>query len=130
MLYAGIDATAVDQAPVRGYAPLQGLYFVFWILVAAFVLLDLLIGTLVATYDEIANQDEGVVLMSEQQKSWAVAMEQLIALKPRPLATPPDGHFGRWCFTLIHEPRFESVVLGAILVNTCLLYTSPSPRDS
>lgn len=46
VMYASIDASSVEHAPVRDYAPIRSLFFVGWILLAGFMLLDLFIGEL------------------------------------------------------------------------------------
>lgn len=121
LLFAGIDASEIDHAPVRDYNVAQSLYFVLWILLGSLVLLDLFTGTLISTYDEIHKEEDGLALLTEQQFHWTIAMEQFIALRPKVLAKCPSDAGRAWCFQLVQRKQFEQVILMAILLNTALL---------
>ena len=74
---AGIDATGIEMAPVRDAAPVQSLYFVGWIALGSFCLLNLFVGVLVSTFTEIRAKEEGAHYMSESQQQWADATRQV-----------------------------------------------------
>ena len=99
LMYAGIDATGVDMAPLRDAHPAQGLFFVAWILLGSFLLLDLFVGTLVSTYEEIktAEEQDGA-LLTDEQREWVEVMERLVALRPKVyVPCPTDPTTGAVC---------------------------------
>ena len=121
VLYAGIDATSIEHAPIRDHAPARSLLFVVWMLLAGFMLLDLFIGSLVDAYNEIQAEEDGTALLTEGQKRWTIAMEHLVSLQPRRFARRPTNPCRAWCFDMCRHPRFDTAILIVIVFNTALM---------
>ena len=121
VMYAGIDATGVDTAPVRDYAPARSFYFVLWIFVGSFVLLDLFIGSVVITYNEIQQEDDGWAILTKEQQAWTAAMEYLLLLQPKLHIKVPSDPCRAWCYHTCQQKRFDYFITWSILVNTGLM---------
>ena len=61
IMYSGVDAVGVDQEPKRDYSKWNVLYFVAFLLLAGFVVLNMLVGIVVENFHKC--QDE---LLKEQ----------------------------------------------------------------
>ena len=125
VMFAVIDAKGVDVAPERDAQPANALFLIAWVVMGAMCLVNLFVGVLVETFDTIRKKEDGVKIMSEGQKQWAEAMEQMLATKPkrRPAHPAPEQCCG-WrvrCHRLATSPRFEMAILGVILFNTLLM---------
>jgi hypothetical protein len=126
VLFAGIDAVGVSEAPVRDHAPSQALFSIVWILVGSLCLLNLIVGVLMSTFHDIKRREEegselGLV-MTEKQRAWVDVVSQLLAVvKPRARAPCPTHPWRAACHRLATWARFESVMLVVIVFNTCLM---------
>jgi len=121
VLYRGIDATEVDVAPQRDAKLENSLYFVLWIVLGSYCLLNLFVGVLVTTFYEIRAKEEGLSFVSEAQKRWGDTMGQLLTLRPvQRLPCPPDP-IGSRCWRIAKSRHFDAYILCVILLNTLLM---------
>ena len=70
VLFACIDATRVGHAPERDANPANAFFLMLWVMVGNMCLVNLLVGVLVETFDQVRRQEEGVAIMSSSQKQW------------------------------------------------------------
>ena len=70
VLFACIDATEVDHAPERDANPANAGFLMLWVMLGNMCLVNLLVGVLVETFDQVRRQEEGVAIMSSSQKQW------------------------------------------------------------
>ena len=120
-MIAGIDATAVESAPVRDHSLWQGLYFVVWTMVGGMFLVNLFVGVLVDTFATIRRLEDGGNIMSDGQRQWATAMERLMMLRPARYLGRPAGCVRGVAFTLVKLPRFDRFIVAVIFCNTALM---------
>ena len=122
-LFAGIDASDVGVAPRRDATPAHALFFIAWIVLGAFCLLNLLVGVLVSTYADIKrrSEDDGGVL-STKQRQWVAMIARFLEYTPKPRHPPPTQAWRRPCYNLaVLWPHFDSTILFVVLFNTVLL---------
>ena len=122
VLYATIDAVGVDAAPVRDHSLGQGLFVIAWLLLGAFLLLNLIAGVVVSTYGKMKNKtDGGGALMTERQRDWTEMMSQMLTLRPRRSAKCPSEPWRAACFHVVTHARFEVTIACVIFLNTLVL---------
>ena len=73
-MYSGVDAVGVDQQPQRDHSKWNVLYFVAFLLLAGFVVLNMLVGIVVENFHKCRNE-----LLKEQK----AAKNENIGLKDR-----------------------------------------------
>lgn len=56
IMYSGVDVVGVDQQPQRDYAKWNVLYFVAFLLLAGFVVLNMLVGIVVENFHKCQNE--------------------------------------------------------------------------
>ena len=121
VMYAGVDASNVDEAPVVGYSYAQSIFFVAWIVVGGMFVVNLFVGIIVDTFAAIRSEDDGSNLMDEAQSQWVDATERM--MQARPLRRPPcpAAPLRALCWHAIRWRHFDALVLCVILANTALI---------
>ena len=126
-MYNSVDATAVDARWVRDNAMGFAGYFVVYVLVGAFFVVNLFVGVVIDTFSNISAANEGRVLMTEGQQRYVDQMKILLKSRPPESSLVPEralmmlwGERGVCLkkiarFTLSHF--FEEFILGVIIVN-------------
>ena len=128
VMWAAIDATDVDQAPVRDNKPARALFFVLWIVLGSMMLLNLFVGVLVNVFADMKRKQEdgeekdGAGVMTDEQKQYVESMESMLELRPKRVAPRPSHSPCRArCYDIVHAPRFDNFVLGVIMFNTVVI---------
>jgi hypothetical protein len=119
----GVDATAALQPPSFDNNPWSSLYFIAFVFIAVFYLLNIVICTLVNTY----RKKTGSAYRTEEQRMWHDMMRLSFALKPKLLPIAPKYKLGRLAFDVIQSARFEVVSLAFIVlsaVTLCMEFSS------
>ena len=121
VLFASVDAVGVDVAPARDHAPWRTLFFVAWLALGAFLLLNLLAGMLVSTFADMKQADGGSVVLTERQRDWTETLSQWLELRPRRQVPCPSQPARAACHRLAMHRGFEGAVLALILFNTLVM---------
>ena len=124
LMYAGMDARGVDEAPVRTDFSPAALFFIAWMLVGTFIGLNLFIGAIVDTFSAIRSQSDGTVLMTTAQKQWTLLLRQSRSLGAQKVPRPPT-----WLAscrypvytTVVSSGFFEDFTLLLVVLNMALL---------
>ena len=100
VMYQGIDAVGVDEAPLRDASVASGLFFVLWIVVGGMFVLNLFVGVIVDTYTDVKEEDEGTKTMTDDQRQWRQIMAQSLSIQPVRRMRPPTNT----CRKAAHAP--------------------------
>ena len=73
IMHAGMDATRPGQPPEKNAAPQNALFFVFFIIVGSFVVLNLFVGVVIDTFQRISDETMGGAFMDARQRDWVSA---------------------------------------------------------
>lgn len=114
---ACVDATEKLSPPDFEHYPWYSLYFIAFVFIAVFYLLNIVISTLVNTY----RKKTGSAYRTEEQRLWHDMMRLAVALKPKMLPTVPKFRLGRVAFHVVHHPQFERVSLFFTILNAITL---------
>merc|ERR1719420_2537284 len=119
--------------PVRDVHEFYSFFFVAFILVGSFFVLNLCVGVIIDNFNKIKGKGGQLLFMTERQIQWCAA--QKIVLKRRiyfPLINldtlPP---WRRNLYDLVNSSVFDNVVMSCILLNTASMavkvFPAPSP---
>lgn len=126
VLAAGMDATGVDQAPVRNASPGNSIFFIACMCIVSFFGAELFTGVIIENY----RVSDGTAFMTESQRRWAEAKVQLSQKKaPRPLRPLSSNGCVRWCQQATRHPKFEPFIMCMIGLNLVLLLMAHDPMD-
>ena len=101
VMFAVTDATAADTAPERDVSLGNALFCLVWVFLGSSVLLNLFVGVLITTFSEVRRREEGTLLMSDEQKSWAETFTKLMTLRPVRHVPTPTAAWRAVCFRLL-----------------------------
>lgn len=129
VMYAAVDQRGIDAQPIRDSNTVWVLFFVFFLIIGAFFVLELFVGVVLDNFSKIRDE-KGRVLMTEAQKEWATTQAFVMKIKPwKKYRRPPPlsnsdtliTRITRWCYNFIMpdtNPYFERVITGCIIVGS------------
>ena len=122
-MYLGIDAVGVDVAGRLDYNMVHSLFFIAWVFLGGFVVLNVFVGVLIDTFATMNTlQRFGGIFTSHEQQHWVETLEAATIVRPQFRSKPPVGSPCRVAFyNLVTSKRFESAILGVILLNTACM---------
>ena len=121
-MYAGIEGSE-GILPILDAHPAAAIYFIIYVLVATFFLLNLFIGLLIDKFQE-AKRQEGTwtgIFLTPKQLKWVKLQEMIPKAKVTPSNPVPQNKLRRWCYLLASSPRFELAAMGCIVLNMIAL---------
>eukprot|EP00759_Apiculatamorpha_spiralis_P041563 PhF_6_TR40183/c0_g1_i1/m.59599/K04857/CACNA1S; voltage-dependent calcium channel L type alpha-1S len=120
-MYHAIDAQGIDIGPSRNANQANSLYFIVFVIVGGFFLINLFIGVLVDRFSAMKAQGEGFALMSNQQKDWVLVQKLLLRTAlPLPIE-PPVNIIRQHLHKLAFHPGFEVFFTIIIIINCGIL---------
>jgi len=125
VMYAAVDAEGVDMQPDRHANHMEWVvFFVAFIICGSFFVLNLFVGVVCDTFNEMKEQFGDNFLMTETQQEWVQMRKKINKLGPylkmHVLKQEPEGW--RLPFhTLVTKPKFDHVIMGCIIANTCFM---------
>merc|ERR1719197_22663 len=97
------------------------LYFIFVTLMCAFLLLNLFVGVVCNSYNELKNKTEregGGPLMTDAQQSWLETQKAALSDGPERRPVPPKkGTIKNKVFKLVEGHKFEMFIMAMIMLN-------------
>mmetsp|Transcript_31861 Transcript_31861/g.83285 ORF Transcript_31861/g.83285 Transcript_31861/m.83285 type:complete len:1767 (+) Transcript_31861:80-5380(+) len=94
-----------------------GIFFVMWIIFGCFVIVNLTIGIVVDTFGAIKQENDGLLLMSEDEADWVTAQKQVLAQRPLKAARQPTQPWRLNFYYLVTSTRFEIFIMAVIMAN-------------
>ena len=82
-MYQTMDIVGIGFQPRREFSPELGLYFVIFIIVAAWFNSNLFTGALLSTFKKLELEHKsGGLLMTDEQRQWVQLQRQMINTQP------------------------------------------------
>jgi hypothetical protein len=130
VMYTAVDATDPMWSEIRDIAWWWSWFFVLFIIVANFFLLNLCVGVIVDNYGRMKSEGEPV-LLTDAQAEWldlqkVVAKENMLFGLTNLQSIPP---FRRQMFFLTTDARFESFIMTCICLNTFVMAWKYFPEN-
>ena len=116
-LWAGMDARGAGIAPERNDSSAASAFFLAWMIVGAFISINLFVGAIVDNFTRIKKDSDGSATMTPEQQQWADAVRSMAANKAQKAAREPSWAPRRWVFMLVHSKGFEASVMTVIGLN-------------
>lgn len=122
VMNAAIDQRGMDMQPIRGANKAWTIYFISFILVGSFFLLELFVGAIVENFSHL-RQSRGYGLMTDAQRKWAATQSFVMKIKPERLLRRPAQMFRGRCYDLVMSKWFESFIIVVIAANSISIAT-------
>ena len=121
IMYSSIDAVSKEHAPIRDNNMYVGLFFVAFVVVGSFFVLNLFVGVVIHNYNEVKVREDGLHFLSGEQKLWIETQRMMLNFKPVVKMVVPADPRRRWIYSLVTTWAFEMVIGACITLNVILM---------
>jgi len=123
-MYNALDVTEKDMQPQKNANPGAFVYFLCFITLCAFSLLNLYVGVIFYQFSRIRLLSQtSSCFLTEEQKEWSEISKMALRLTPIIRPPRPKGFFPRFCWTVVKHNSFEPLILSCIVLNVCFMAT-------
>jgi hypothetical protein len=123
----GLQAAGNRHSTNEVFAPIL---FMAWIVLGAFILLNMTIGIVLDAFNRRQAENEGLTLLTDKQAEWVRVQKSIIATRPLKKLSPPKQRWRMPFYRVVTSDASDVLIMSAIVVNTCFLAVSTwSPED-
>lgn len=117
LLYVAIDSQAEDEGPSHNYRPMVAVFFIIYIIIIAFFMVNIFVGFVIVTFQ---NEGEQEYKNCELDKNQRNCIE--FALKAKPVRRYiPKARFQYKIWWFVTSQYFEYTIFVLIMINTLTL---------
>ncbi|GFY44623.1 muscle calcium channel subunit alpha-1, partial [Trichonephila inaurata madagascariensis] len=117
LLYVAIDSKAEDEGPYHNYRPMVAVFFIIYIIIIAFFMVNIFVGFVIVTFQ---NEGEQEYKNCELDKNQRNCIEFALKAKPvRRYIPKAKIQYKIWWF--VTSQYFEYTIFMLIMVNTLTL---------
>ena len=125
-LYDGIDSQPNSVGkftqPQRDANPWMAFFFVFFVVMGAFFVMNLFVGVIIDKFNEMKEKAEGgSVFLTEEQKNWVNIQKYLSDLRPMASAERPEEEWRAQVYDLVRKDEFDMFIMANILLNVLFM---------
>jgi hypothetical protein len=128
-MYAGTDGVAAHVTPYRDFFPMSAWFFVAFIFVGSFFILNLCVGVIVDNFESLKADGQDGIMLTDMQKQW---------MEARKACSKEKLYFGlthlenlsaprRGAYFLVSSSKFENFIMACILGNTGVMAMQTFP---
>mmetsp|Transcript_3541 Transcript_3541/g.12709 ORF Transcript_3541/g.12709 Transcript_3541/m.12709 type:complete len:1714 (-) Transcript_3541:989-6130(-) len=124
VMYAGVDADKedIDKQPLRDTNQWACIFFVVFIIVGSFFVMNLFVGVTIDKFNEMKEKQEGKsVFLTNEQRNWVSIQKLLVDIKPMRSFVEPEGALRKKVFHLIITDTFDGFILSMIMLNVVFM---------
>ena len=121
VMYSGMDATAVGEQPKEDNQRYMGLFFVLFMLVGSFFILNLFAGVVIDNFVTVEEEITGTAYLSDTQREWMKLKADLSRSKGKKLRKPPSNRVSTLCYQIVTSPSFDKVLVVVICLNIAVM---------
>ena len=125
VMYAAIDQTGQDMQPVRDNNRLWALFFIVFLVLGAFFILELFVGVIIENFSRL-REIKGQGVMTEAQRQWAATQQFVMRIKPEVLLRRPRLKLRALCYDFVmpgSNPWFDRFIVATIFANSIAIAT-------
>lgn len=116
-----VDSVGQEQQPKYENSFYAYFYYVVFIIMGSFFILNLFIGVIIENFNRLKQQyeDSGALgmFLTPGQRNWVNTLKKTYYRKPKKQFKRPQNKFRAWLFDLILQKKFEVFIMSVILVN-------------
>nr|XP_036218959.1 muscle calcium channel subunit alpha-1 isoform X1 [Bactrocera oleae]XP_036218960.1 muscle calcium channel subunit alpha-1 isoform X1 [Bactrocera oleae]XP_036218961.1 muscle calcium channel subunit alpha-1 isoform X1 [Bactrocera oleae]XP_036218962.1 muscle calcium channel subunit alpha-1 isoform X1 [Bactrocera oleae]XP_036218963.1 muscle calcium channel subunit alpha-1 isoform X1 [Bactrocera oleae] len=117
LLYVSIDSNEVDGGPIHNFRPIVAAYYIIYIIVIAFFMVNIFVGFVIVTFQNEGEQEYKNCDLDKNQRN---CIEFALKAKPVRRYIPKHGiQYKVWWF--VTSSSFEYTIFILIMINTVTL---------
>ncbi|KXZ52367.1 hypothetical protein GPECTOR_9g411 [Gonium pectorale] len=120
--YTAVDATGVDKQPIRNHRPAVLLFFITFVIVCTFFMLNLFVGVTLDKFTELqAERDRPGIPLTQQQQDWVECQRLLLQVKPQLKPARPAHKARAVLYDITMSKYFDGLVLSVVVINVAFM---------
>lgn len=128
-LVGAVDGVSPQRAMIRDYNPAAALFYIVYIFIMNFFIMNLYLGTIIKKFNEIQQELDGSEFLSYEQKEWIRTQKMLFLVKPRTRFTHPDSKFRGFFYKIVMNYKFDYLIQSLIVLNVIFMSLYSFPLD-
>lgn len=120
-MYMGMGTRGIGLTRLPGSKPYLSLFFITYIIVCSFFILNLFVGVVITTYYREKEQLGKNFLLTERQKKWLEAKLLIIEAKPKFYMRKPKQKWRQFFYSVVMHSLFEKFITLCIVLNILVL---------
>ena len=124
ILYVATDSTQIGMQPRRDNFPEAGLYFVIFIFLSSFAVINLFIGVLIHVF----GQASGAGLHTAAQRKWSLMKILIAQMRPTNIKARRRPGMRGFAYDIVTHASFEALVTLVILLNITAMLSNTTPE--
>eukprot|EP01062_Namystynia_karyoxenos_P068939 TRINITY_DN6409_c0_g1_i2.p1 TRINITY_DN6409_c0_g1~~TRINITY_DN6409_c0_g1_i2.p1 ORF type:complete len:2273 (+),score=828.29 TRINITY_DN6409_c0_g1_i2:84-6902(+) len=121
IMWNAADSVSSSEAPVRNNRPAVTVFFVVFVVVGAFFILNLFVGVVIFHYNEVKTKEDGLFFLTKEQKLWIDTQRMMLNFTPVPQMPLPPGACRQKFYHLCQSNSFEGIIGLCILLNVLVM---------
>lgn len=128
-MYAAVDGVAAGISQKRDYNQYAALYYISFIFLTDFFIMNLYLGAVVKKFNEIQEEIDGSFFLSSGQKEWVKTQKLLVSCSPKIRYLPPKNLLRNFFFNLVLDYKFEYFIQSVIILNIIFMSLMNYPLE-
>jgi len=135
VMYSAMDVPAeINQQPTQNRSWYFAIYFVTFVVIGSFLILNLFVGAVVDTFTSVKNEQNRIATMTDAQAEFVSSLRSMIVKRPTAVMRPPEGtgltaRLRMLCFAIVQfdfsgthtGAVFDAVVIQLICINILVM---------
>ena len=123
IMYQSIDAVSVDEAPQRDHNMFVGLFFVGFVVIGSFFILNLFVGFVIFNFAKVKAEEDGTGAfgVTAEQKLWLETQTMMLNFKPIVKMQSGKGRWRKVLHKITTSYQFEIAISVCILLNVFVM---------
>ena len=123
IMYQSIDAVSYDQAPQRDHNPWLGLFYVVFVVIGSFFILNLFVGFVIFNFAKVKAEEDGTGSMgvTAEQKLWLETQTMMLNFKPMVKMQAGTGKYRQFLHKVTTSTQFEIAISVCIVLNVMVM---------
>lgn len=121
VMYQAVDKTDIDMQPVRDTNVYWVLFFVLFMVVGAFFVMNLFVGVIIDNFNRMKAQMGSTAFLTVEQQMWVKTQHATNRISPIRLMKVPKHPTRLKIYMFVTAPRFDIFIMGCIILNTFLM---------
>ena len=117
IMYNSADIVGIDKQPIRDASKGMEMFYVCFIIVGGFFLLNLFVGVTIEKFSSMQEKNKGGVFLTPEQHEWQKVQKIIGSVWPNKEQPPPPGKWRKAMYRVVTSNFFEDFIMTAIFVN-------------
>ena len=122
IMFDALDITGIDKQPRMDHNPAAFVFFVAFIVLCAFSLLNLYVGVIFYQFSRIRMLSQtSSIDLTEEQKEWAEMCKSVLRMQPLKKLPPPKQWWRKVPFRVVSDRKFDRIIMAAICASVLVM---------